>query len=205
MSSTLLFAFRSQLKHFLRREVLPDHLSELATSPAVSFGHCTPFYWTIRNNYMCVWCSMKTDCLAHCWCVQHLVQSLTLSWFSGWFFVSGRLFGKGAVFPVYFANFLSVSGLLQLEVRGLSGNGFPSNITADRWSLISCPNGPITSQDSPFHPWAALVDKFFLTLDKTCFSIIYIHCPPPSFGYNWSWPSHTDSPLNIWNQLLCVS
>lgn len=58
---------------------------------------------------------------------------------------------------------------MELEAGGLSGKGFSSNIT-DRWSLISCPDDPITLQDSPFHPWATLVGKFFLTLCKDLLS-----------------------------------
>lgn len=63
----------------------------------------------------------------------------------------------------------SVSWPHRVESGQLSGKKFSSNIT-DGWSLIPCPDDPITSQDSPVHPWATLVGKLFLTLGKNLLS-----------------------------------
>lgn len=63
----------------------------------------------------------------------------------------------------------SVSWPHRIASGQLCGRKFSSNVTDGR-SLISWPDNPITSQDSPVCPWAALVGKLFLTLGKNLLS-----------------------------------
>ena len=135
--------------------------------------------------------SMRIDCLAHCPYVQ--CQSLALSWCSSCLFVeSGKLSVKGATFLVDFAKTLCF---------------WPQRVgswRAERRSLISCPDHPITSRDSSFLLWPLWLKASSGHWAKTCFPIS-THGPPSALGCNWSWTSHIRGPLNIWNQLSCVS
>lgn len=105
--------------------------------------------------------SMRTDCLAHCPSVQHLLQSPALSWCSGYICGEQKTVCERGCIPGGFCVNFVFSGLRGLEVGRLGGKGFSSNIP-DRRSLISCPDHPITSQDSPYH----LAGRFLLTLGK---------------------------------------